>query len=382
MAFEVVVEQADRKRALCFDVLPDDEIDRAVFDHFDIALGDVVNDDVQLFAAVCGVHGAVNALPSRRGQIDAAQLAVRLNGAHSDALGKALVEERAFRVQNPDIREALRHFGAEAGETLRVGIVTAALTQNRQHAAVPLHDHAEQRGGGAAGRDVVRADVGDAVRVGDVRIERHDRDALLFAERVDLVAHERIRERHERETVDVLGRYQLIDQRQLMLHIHVLHCTHDDRNVRDKRTLGKALEQLAQHLHEGRMAGVEHHADLPLLRLLHDEAVGDITHFTRRRTDALRDLLTHTLLVVQGAVHRSTRHPAAVSNLLHRYHKITLLRSLYLYYIIKHSRAPDVTSARKCCAAHHLQYNDSAIFVHNIINIRSINIHIHDIMHG
>ena len=37
--------------------------------------------------------------------------------------------------------------------------------------------------------------------------------------------------------------------------------------------LGKALEQLAQHLHEGRMVGVEHHADLPLLRLLHDEAV-------------------------------------------------------------------------------------------------------------
>ena len=63
MAFEVVVEQADRERALCFDVLPDDEIDRAVFDHFDVALGDVVNDDVQLFAAVCGVHGAVNALP-------------------------------------------------------------------------------------------------------------------------------------------------------------------------------------------------------------------------------------------------------------------------------------------------------------------------------
>ena len=111
----------------------------------------VVNDDVQLFAAVCGVHGAVNALPSRGGQIDAAQLAVRLNGAHSDALGKAFVEERAFRVQNPDIRKTLRHFGAEAGKTLRVGIVTAALTQNRQHAAVPLHDHAEQCGGGAAG---------------------------------------------------------------------------------------------------------------------------------------------------------------------------------------------------------------------------------------
>lgn len=107
---------------------------------------------------------------------------------------RLLVEERAFRVQNPDIREALRHFGAEAGETLRVGIVTAALTQNGQHAAMPLHDHAEQRSGGAAGRDVVRADVSDAVRVGDVRIERHDRDALLFAERVDLVAHERIRE--------------------------------------------------------------------------------------------------------------------------------------------------------------------------------------------
>lgn len=118
MALKVVVEQADRERALCFDVLPDDEIDRTVFDHFDVALGDVVNDDVQLFAAVYSVHGAVNALPSRRGQIDAAQLAVRLNGAHSDALGKAFIEERAFRVQNPDIRKTLRHFGAEASKTL------------------------------------------------------------------------------------------------------------------------------------------------------------------------------------------------------------------------------------------------------------------------
>ena len=234
----------------------------------------------------------------------------------------------------------------------------------------------------AAGRDVVRADVGDAVRVGDVRIERHDRDALLFAERVDLVAHERIRERHERETVDVLGRYQLIDQRQLMLHIHVLHRTHDDRDVRDKRTLGKAFEQLAQHLHEGRVAGVEHHADLPLLRLLHDEAVRDIAHFARRRADALRDLLAHALLMVQGAVYRSARHPAAVSDLLHRYHKITLLRYLYLYYITKRSRAPDVTSARKCCAAHLRRYNDSAIFVQNTINIREINMHNHEIMHG
>ena len=113
-----------------------------------------MNDDVQLFAAVCSVHGAVNALPSRGGQIDAAQLAVRLNGAHSDALGKAFIEKRAFRVQNPDIRKTLRHFGAEAGKPLRVGIVTAALPQNRQYAAVPLHDHAEQCGGGAAARDV------------------------------------------------------------------------------------------------------------------------------------------------------------------------------------------------------------------------------------
>ena len=48
VALEVVVEQADRERALCFDVLPDDEIDRTVFDHFDVALGDVVNDDVHI----------------------------------------------------------------------------------------------------------------------------------------------------------------------------------------------------------------------------------------------------------------------------------------------------------------------------------------------
>ena len=112
------------------------------------------------------------------------------------------------------------------------------------------------RGGGTAARDVVRADIGDAVRVGDIRVERHDRDALLLAECVDFVAHERVRERHKREAVDVLGRHQLIDQRQLMLHIHVLHRAHDDRDVWEKLTLGKALEQLAQHLHEGRMAGV------------------------------------------------------------------------------------------------------------------------------
>ena len=76
-----------------------------------------------------------------------------------------------------------------------------------------------------------------------------------------------------------------------------------------KRTLGKALEQLAQHLHEGRVAGVEHHADLPLLRLLHDEAVRDIAHFARRRADALCDLLAHALLMVQGAVYRSRDTP-------------------------------------------------------------------------
>ena len=66
MALEIVVEQADRERALRFDVLPDDEIDRTVFDHFDVALGDVVNDDVQLLAEVCSVHGAAPALPPRR----------------------------------------------------------------------------------------------------------------------------------------------------------------------------------------------------------------------------------------------------------------------------------------------------------------------------
>ena len=73
MALEVVVEQADRERALRFDVLPDDEIDRTVFDHFDVALGDVVNDDVQLFAAVGGVHGAVNAVPQRSDRCRAAR---------------------------------------------------------------------------------------------------------------------------------------------------------------------------------------------------------------------------------------------------------------------------------------------------------------------
>ena len=45
------------------------------------------------------------------------------------------------------------------------------------------------------------------LRTYDVRVEGHDRDALLLAECVDFVAHERIRERHERETVDVLGRH-------------------------------------------------------------------------------------------------------------------------------------------------------------------------------
>ena len=148
-----------------------------------------------------GVHGAVNALPSRGGQIDAAQLAVRLNGAHSDALGKAFIENEHSGCRTRISGKLSAISVLPSVKTLRVSFSLLRCVRNRQHAAVPLHDHAEQCGGGAAACDVVRADIGDAVRVGDVRVEGHDRDALLLAERVDLVAHERVRERHKREAV-------------------------------------------------------------------------------------------------------------------------------------------------------------------------------------
>ena len=92
---------------------------------------------------------------------------------------------------------------------------------------------------------------------------------------------------------------------------------------------------------------MQHHANLPLAGLLHDQPVGDVTHFTGSRADALCDFLTHALFVVQSTVYRAARYTAAVCNLLHRYHKITLLRYLYLYYITYLARAPDVTCARK-----------------------------------
>ena len=275
-----------------------------------------------LLAVFRRVHGVVHALASGGGQVEAVHFLVRVNGAGGDALREVFVQKRAFRMQNADTGEVFRHFAQKSGVSLRVGIVTAALSQNRQHAAAPLHDHAEQRCRRASGRDVVRADIGEAVRVRDVRVERHDRNALLLAERVDAVAHECVRQRHERQSVDVFGRYQLVDERQLVLHIHVLHNAHDDRDIRDKLPLGKAAEQLAEHLHERRMPRMQHHADFPLPRLLHDQPVRDIAHFSRRGSDALRDLLAHALFMMQGAVHRAARHAAPVCDLLHRYHTL------------------------------------------------------------
>ena len=50
MAFEVIVQQTDRQGSLRLDVLPDDEIDRPLLDHSDVALGDVVHNDMYLLA--------------------------------------------------------------------------------------------------------------------------------------------------------------------------------------------------------------------------------------------------------------------------------------------------------------------------------------------
>lgn len=49
----------------------------------------------------------------------------------------------------------------------------------------------------------------------------------------------------------------------------------------------------------------QHHANLPLAGLLHDQPVGDVTHFTGSRADALCDFLTHALFVVQSTVYRA-----------------------------------------------------------------------------
>lgn len=54
---------------------------------------------------------------------------------------------------------------------------------------------------------------------------------------------------------------------------------------------------------------MQHHANLPLAGLLHDQPVGDVTHFTGSRADALCDFLTHALFVVQSTVYRARDTP-------------------------------------------------------------------------
>ena len=139
-------------------------------------------------------------------------------------------------MQNADIREIFRHFRPESGVALRIRIVTAALTENRQNAAVSLHDHTHQRRCGASGGDVVRPNIGNAVRVRNIR--------------VDSVAYERIRQRHKCQSVDMLARYQLVNQSQLVLDIHIVHRTHNHRNIRNEFAFGEAGKQVAQHPHK------------------------------------------------------------------------------------------------------------------------------------
>ncbi len=86
--------------------------------------------------------------------------------------------------------------------------------------------------------------------------------------------------------------------------------------------------------------------------------------------------------MVQSTVYRAARYTAAVCNLLHRYHKITLLRYLYLYYItyppvhqMLHVHENDVPYISR-------YYNDSGIFVRYIYKHPAIYVHIHEIMHG
>lgn len=110
---------------------------------------------------------------------------------------------------------------------------------------IPISAAAARPGG-----DVVRPNIGNAVRVRNIRVEGHDRNTHFLAQVVDSVAYERIRQRHKCQSVDMLARYQLVNQSQLVLDIHIVHRTHNHRNIRNEFAFGEAGKQVAQHPHK------------------------------------------------------------------------------------------------------------------------------------
>jgi hypothetical protein len=93
--------------------------------------------------------------------------------------------------------------GEEAHLALLVGAIGAAAGDQRDLAGARADEAADQQAGGAAGRAVVEADIGGALRlreVGDQGQHRH-----LPGDRGHRLAHQRMFERHEGDAVGALA---------------------------------------------------------------------------------------------------------------------------------------------------------------------------------
>lgn len=319
---EIVIQNENRFGALRLHILPDDKIGDAVADKLQIGRGDVVHNHVDFSLLSALPERPCNTVPSDGGDIDAGQLVVRFNRAGGDPLGQAVVEETAFRLEDFQLRIMLGHLGEKAGEPLAVRVMSAPLSDDRKDVSVLPRDECHQCSGRPSGGDVVRTDIGDAVGVADVGVQRHDRNAVFFGQLIDFLPNLRVCQRHQRETVDAFKLDQLVDQRKLMLDVRPLHRPQDNFNGKHLR-IGQMLQLGGERPDKAGAAGVQDNADFPFFRLSRHEPCGDISHFPCFVTDLCGDGRTNAGLVVQGAVYRTAGYAAGIGDLLHGYHGIT-----------------------------------------------------------
>ncbi len=111
---------------------------------------------------------------------------------------------------------------------------------------------------------------------------------------------------------------QVVNQRQLMMHIGIVH--HTQQHVNRQHGLFRETPQaLCKLLHKGGRTGMQHHADARPPQLRRPGPARDIPQLARGFPYPACHLGAHPFLAVQRTVDRPARNAARVRDLLERY---------------------------------------------------------------
>ena len=235
------------------------------------------------------------------------------NGAAHDVMRQLLIVTAGLRRQQAQTREIGGSLSLKAVHTLLMRPVVF-LTGNQQHLTVTGEQQVHQTGAHASAREIVHADIAQAARIRQIRVEGHDRHAL--GQLLNAGAHALVLRRRKRDALYACFE-QFVNYVQLLLCIDALERPHEHFRAGGRKVRGRAFDLLEYHVHEHGLDRLDDHADLDRVFRACQHAsrtVRAVAALCRNTAYTSRNLRVNAASVVQCAIHRAAGNARQRSN--------------------------------------------------------------------